>query len=114
MMSSYALPSYALPSNVVCLIREYSKPLTRPDWLTIKKITTFDLYSYRDLKKMTPLMELLFDNIHHTNWYNIYMTVQLKGINKAIIQYNMTSQEILSIKGMSGAAAYYSFWGDEQ
>jgi len=104
----------ALPSRALLLISDYSQPLTRPDWRTIKKMTTFDLYLYRDLKIMTPLMELLYDNIHHTNWYNIYMTIKLSGIYKATIKYNMTSQEILSIKGMSGAAAYYSFWGDEQ
>jgi hypothetical protein len=26
----------------------------------------------------------------------------------------MTCQEILLIKGMSGAVTYHSFWGDEQ
>jgi hypothetical protein len=109
----------ALPSRALLLIREYSQPLTRPDWRTLQKMSSFDLYSYSDLKIltpliMTPLMELLYDNIHHTNWYNIYMTIKLSGIYKATIKYNMTSQEILSIKGMSGAAAYYSFWGDEQ
>ena len=115
-LPSYALPSYALPSNVVSLIREYSKPLTRPDWRTLQKMTTIDLYSYsyRNLKILTPLMELLFDNIHHTNWYNIYMTIKLYGIYIASIKYNMTSQEILRIKGMSDAVAYHGFWGDEQ
>jgi hypothetical protein len=108
--------SRALPSRALLLINDYSRPITRPDWRTIKKITTFDLYaySYRHLKILTPLMEMLIDNIHYTNWYNIYMTIKLYGIYKAIIKYNMTSQEILRIKGMSDAVAYHHFWGEEQ
>ena len=116
LFNNYKMQCRFLPSNVVCLIREYSQPLTRPNWRTIKKMTTFDLYaySYRHLKILTPLMEMLIDNIHHTNWYNIYMTIKLYGIYKAIIKYNMTSQEILRIKGMSDAVAYHHFWGEEQ
>ena len=116
MLPSYTLPSYTLPSRALLLINDYSQPLTRPDWRTIKKMTTFDLYaySYRHLKILTPLMEMLIDNIHHTNWYNIYMTIKLYGIYIASIKYNMTSQEILRIKGMSDAVAYHGFWGVEQ
>ena len=103
-----------LPERALLLISEYSQPLTRPDWRTIKIMTTFDLYSYRDLKTLTPLMEILFDNIHHTNWYNIYMTIKLSGIYIASIKYNMRTDEILRIKGMSDAVTYHGFWGEEQ
>jgi len=59
-------------------------------------------------------MEMLIDNIHHTNWYNIYIAIKLSGIYIASIKYNMTPEEILRIKGMSDAVAYHGFWGDEQ
>lgn len=47
--------SHALPFRAVSLIREYSKPLTRPDWRQSKPIiTTYRLYlvviqNYSDL-----------------------------------------------------------------
>jgi hypothetical protein len=53
---TYALPSRALPSRALYLIREYSKPITRPDWRDSKPIITkYQLYLYVILK---------------TNWYN--------------------------------------------
>ena len=41
------LPSHALPSHALVLIREYSKPITRPDWRDSKPlITRYQLYLY--------------------------------------------------------------------
>ena len=106
----------ALPSRAVNLIREYSRPLSRPDWRTIQRLTTFDLYShvYCHLRPQTLLMKRIFYNILDTKWYNIYSVIKLFGIKMASEQYKMTCQEILLIKGMSGAVTYHSFWGDEQ
>ena len=111
-----ALPCRALPSRAITLIREYSRPLTLPDWRTIQRLTTFDLYShvYCHLRTQTPLMQRIYYNILDTQWYNIYTTIKLSGIYIAAERYKMTTQEILRIKGMSGAVTYHSFWGDEQ
>lgn len=108
--------TYSMPSRALSLIREYSRPLTRPDWRTIQRITTFDLYShvYCHLRPQTPLMQRIYYNILDTVWYNIYSVIKLFGIHMATKQYKMTVQEILLIKGMSGAVTYHSFWGDEQ
>ena len=47
MLPSHALPSHALPSHALVLIREYSKPITRPDWRDSKPlITRYQLYLY--------------------------------------------------------------------
>jgi hypothetical protein len=103
-----------LPSRAVCLIRDYSRPITRPDWRTLQKMTTFDLYAHVHLRFQSPLMELIFYNMQYSDWYNIYYTIKLMGIYITSIKYNMTPEEILRIKGMSDAVAYHGFWGDEQ
>jgi len=107
----------SLPCRAVTLIREYSRPLTRPDWRFIQRLTTFDLYShvFCHLIPQTSLMKLIHYNIVVcTQWYKIYTTIKLFGIKMASEQYKMSCQEILLIKGMSGAVTYHSFWGDEQ
>ena len=105
-----------LPSNALRLISEYSKPVTRPDWRTIRKLAIFDiyLYVYCSLKIQTPLMKLIFLNIEKTAWYKMYSTIKLYGLHKACIKYNMSLYKMLKIKGMNQAATYHKFWGDEQ
>jgi len=111
-----SLTCCALPFRAVTLIREYSRPLTRPDWRFIQRLTTFDLYShvFCHLRQQTPLMTRIYYNILDTQWYKIYSVIKLFGIYVASEQYKMTCQEILRIKGMSGAVTYHRFWGDEQ
>jgi hypothetical protein len=52
MMPFTSLPCYSLPSNVLRIISEYSKPVTRPDWRTCGLIRKteypIDLYLYGD------------------------------------------------------------------
>jgi hypothetical protein len=47
-----SLPCYSLPSNVMRIISDYSKPVTRPDWKTCGQIRSpqypLDLYLYGD------------------------------------------------------------------
>ncbi len=112
----HALPCSSLPCRAVSLIHAYSRPLTRPDWRTIQRLTTFDLYShvFCHLRPPTPLMLRIYYNILDTQWYKIYTTIKLFGIKMAAEQYKMTCQEILRINGMSIAVTYHSFWGVEQ
>lgn len=106
----------AMPSRALQLIRDFSKPLTRPDWRSIRRISAFDIYHYvyRSLLILTPLMELIFYNMQHTNWYNMYCNLELFGIEKTSIKYNIPVEELLRIKGMREASTYHTFWGDEQ
>ena len=111
-----ALPGRALPCRALTLIRAYSRPLTRPDWRFIQRVTTFDLYEnvFLVLRPENKLSTLIYFNILDTVWYNIYNTIKLFGIRIASERYKMSCQEILRINGMSRAVAYHSFWGDEQ
>jgi hypothetical protein len=105
-----------LPSNALRLISEYSKPVTRPEWRTLRKLAIFDIYLhvYCNLKPQTPLMKLIFHNIEKTAWYKMYSTIKLVGLHKASIKYNMSLYKMLKIKGMKEAVTYHTFWGEEQ
>ena len=39
------MESYTLPQDILSIIKEYSKPITRPDWRTAHKFTQADLYN---------------------------------------------------------------------
>ena len=44
MLPLCALPCRALPCRALHLIREYSKPLTRPDWRTFERSITSNIF----------------------------------------------------------------------
>ena len=79
-----ALPGRALPCRALLLIREYSKPLTRPNWRESKPIiTTYWLFSrtyyirHYIPEQMLPPSKYVLDyrllcNILQTNWYYKY------------------------------------------
>ena len=37
-------PTLHLPDDILQIIKEYAKPLTRPDWRTLHKMTDDELY----------------------------------------------------------------------
>ena len=62
-----------LPSCALRLIREYSKPMTRPDWRNSKPLTTtYQLYN-NTLIRNGLLMAYLLMNIVETDWYYLYI-----------------------------------------
>ena len=79
-----ALPGRALPCRALLFIREYSKPLTRPNWRESKPIiSTYLLFSrtyyirHYIPEQMLPPSKYALDyrllcNILQTNWYYKY------------------------------------------
>jgi hypothetical protein len=75
-----SLPCRSLPCRALTLIRDYSRPMTRPDWRQSKPIiTTYDLYlhvKYINPNDLFPPTELLHRVILHniliTDWYFNY------------------------------------------
>ena len=74
MMSSHTLPSRALQ-----IIREYSKPMSKPNWRQSKPIISmYKLYQlsrsihlYHNTTMQHKLVYyIVLRNIKHTNWYN--------------------------------------------
>jgi len=105
-----------LPYRVLSLIREYSKPLTRPAWRELKPImTTYKIYLYTRpchinlLRKIKfkYLCKIIFLNIMQTNWHRLYVDITRIGIHNAAIQYNIPIQKLMITDGLNEANTYY-------
>lgn len=96
------MTSIVLPSNVLRLISEYSKPVSRPDWRTLRKMTDYKLYSIimNVIKKKVNLVLILQTNMKDSLWYNLYGFTQCWGIEGTSSHYNMSEDELLKIDGM--------------
>lgn len=65
-----------LPCRALTIIREYSKPMTRPDWRQSKPLTTtYQLYN-NTLIRDGLLMAYLLMNIVETDWYYFHMHIK--------------------------------------
>lgn len=74
-----------LPNNVLQLIREYSSPITRPDWRTLCRLSFYSLYSevIQRRNKKRNVLNLLYKTIHnghsiagilyYIRYYNTYL-----------------------------------------
>lgn len=94
-----------LPSNVLRLIKEYSKPISRSDWRTLRKMTDYKLYSIimNEIKKQRKLVLILQTNMKDSLWYNLYGFTQCWGIEGTLSNYNMSEDELLKIDGIIDA-----------
>ena len=86
-LPSYMLPSRALPSRALLLIREYSRPMTKPNWRDSKPIiSTYRLYlQVNNIKlantiSMGRLYQIIFYNISNTEWYYVYVYISYHGL----------------------------------
>ena len=130
---SYALPSHALPNHMLpcctlpCralrLIRDYSRPMTRPDWRKSKPvITTYKLYCvFRRRERFGKLKMkniILLENIEHTNWYWTYKIIQNYGVEKYyqkhFFEFGAEYHPNIEMDGVSEAIRkhrfYYNDW----
>lgn len=104
-MASNVLASHVLPSNVLRIINEYSKPVTRADWRTLRKMTNYKLYniSMNVIRKKVNLVLIFQNNIKDTLWYKLYAFTQCWGIEKTSREYNISVYELLKIDGIAEA-----------
>ena len=66
------LPNLMLPNRALLLIRDYSRPMTRPDWRKSKTLVTqHHIYLFAVLRnhKYPQLQFYTFINIIQTDWY---------------------------------------------
>jgi hypothetical protein len=113
----------ALPCRALSLIREYSKPCTRPDWRISKPIiTTYKLlleicsksYQEKENRRRMRLLKTIIKNIKKTNWFWIYNHIKYFGLRDFYVMYyekygvkyyNRTN--ICKIDGIEIAIQYY-------
>lgn len=83
-LPTYALPSRALPSRALVLIRDYSRPMTRPDWRESKPIiSTYRLYlQVKNVKfaNKKSICQIILYNISNTEWYYVYVYISYHGL----------------------------------
>ena len=76
--------SYALPSRALHLIREYSRPMTRPNWRESKPIiSTYRLYlQVKNVKfsNTKSIYQIILYNISNTEWYYVYVYISYHGL----------------------------------
>ena len=108
------MPLSGLPGRALTLIREYSKPLTRPEWRKSKPIiTTYKLYlevknlGYSPIY-LTPTKRLhafILNNIGNTEWYYAYVYIKCYGLCTFLHVY--TNDNILNQDGIQDAIHHY-------
>jgi hypothetical protein len=109
-----ALPSYTLPSRALHLIREYSRPLTRPDWRQSKPIiSTYRLYLIIKYVMYVPIItpknllhSMILYNIGETEWYYAYVYIKFYGLNIYLHEY--TDHNMLKADSIEDAISHFS------
>ena len=99
-----------LPDDVLLIIREYSKPLTRPDWLTCGQLPGYLFYTCLRSnlhKQVNHLYKRVFNHFINTQWGRIYIITRVLGIQHAVIHFETTIQELYKIPGVLHAQDYY-------
>ena len=99
-----------LPINVLRLIKEYSKPVTRPDWRMIRNLTQYRLFL--DIKNDIYTKSLYYNaykSLETTDWFYILNYISLFGIETYINKHKKTNgiSELLKIEGIRHAQKVY-------
>ena len=61
-----------LPHDIVLLIREFSRPLTRPDWRTMKPMSLFRLHYLASITPHCMVLDRFVSKIERVLFYNTY------------------------------------------
>ena len=99
----------SLPCRAIILIRDYSRPLTRPDWRRLHKLSNYDLYtiiknvSMRNVNLVIIIQHSMIDTL----WYKLFCFVRILGLVEASISCNISQEELLKIDGIREAISQY-------
>ncbi len=110
-MLTRSLLMRSLPINVLHLIKEYSRPLTKPNWRRSKPIiSTYQLYlrCRLNIEKKFKLYCIIIDNIYKTDWYYMYIFIKDKGIHRYCYYNNICDSTIVNIEGVKEAVYLYN------
>jgi hypothetical protein len=105
----HSLVGRVLPCRALTLIREYSKPLTRPDWRKIHKLSNYELYTI--IKNVTmsnvKLVLIIQRSMIDTLWYKLFGFIRIMGLEKTCRCHNILKEELLKMDGIREAIAQY-------
>jgi hypothetical protein len=99
------------PPEILRIIREYSLPVTCPDWRKSKPIiTTYQMFLLAEQKNnyvTSNLYERLFDHILETEWFYMYKTILAYGFDMYkrhyFNKYGVHARNIYYIDGLEEA-----------
>ncbi len=111
-----ALPCRSLPCRSLTLIREYSRPLTKPDWRKSKPIISiYRLYLYIRSKELDYSDQSSSDihlrilwQIQDTDWYFAYGYVRYYGLNRYLFLQQETNEKAYLDDGIQDAQRIYT------
>ena len=93
-----------LPDDVLQIIREYSKPLTRPDWRTLNRLPIHKLYQEIMKKKNKPtwnysyvLRKFVYDIQRGKRWSDLYDYSEMYGIELCSRRFGIQLSELIYI-----------------
>uniref|UniRef100_A0A6C0JIP3 Uncharacterized protein n=1 Tax=viral metagenome TaxID=1070528 RepID=A0A6C0JIP3_9ZZZZ len=101
-----------LPKNVLLLINEYSKPVTRPDWRTIKILTQYRLFiNIQNNIYKKDLFYNLYKSMETTEWFYTLNYISRLGIESYIHKHktynNNLIVDLLKMEGIRHAQKVY-------
>ena len=104
------LPIHILPINALRLIKEYSKPVTRPDWRTIRHLTQYHLFlNIKNDIYTKSLYYNAYKSMETTDWFYVLNYISRFGIESYIHKHKKTDDisELLKIEGILHAQKVY-------
>lgn len=115
MLPYRSLPRNVLPCRAVKIIREYSRPMTRPDWRKSKPpITIFRLYLLIKYIMYTPIISptkrlhsMILYNICETDWYYVYVYIKFYGLRTYLHEHK--DYTMLKADGIQDAIYHYRY-----
>jgi hypothetical protein len=91
------LPTCVLPINILHMISEYSKPLTRPNWRTIKILTQYTLFLdiQHNIYKNSVFYNA-YKSIESTDWFYTMNYIARLGIESYIHTHKTYNDNLIS------------------
>ena len=93
-----------LPNDVLQIIREYSKPVTRPDWRRLNRLPLYKLYDEIMEKKQnmrwnyTPLLRMFVYDIQRGNfWSDLSTYSEIYGIELCSQHFGIQYKELFHL-----------------
>ena len=104
------------PPEILRLIREYSLPITRPNWRKSKPIiTTYQMFLLAERNNTYfwtyTIYEQLLEHIRETEWFYSYKTILEYGLDlyrRYYYKYGVHSRNIHTIDGLQEALYIYN------
>ncbi len=105
-----------LPDDVLAIIRDYIKPITRPDWRTICPLPGHVLYMQLNSLRFKcinrsdrKVFNKVFKNLTKTTWGETYFYIRIWGIHDASKHFKTTIEDLYKMPGIIQAQHFHLY-----